>query len=70
MTAANRKCPHDCGGHLKQTKDPNEYKCSRCGRILRQSVVKRIESFERVAKSDAPAAEIAQAALEGVTSNE
>lgn len=62
--AANYKCPQ-CSGRLKETSDPQTYECQSCGRRIRESVCKRIDSFERVAESDGPLAEIARAALEG-----
>lgn len=62
--AADYKCPQ-CGGRLRETSDPQEYECQNCGRRIRESVCERMESFKRVAKSDGPLSEIAQAALEG-----
>jgi|AntRauTorcE11898_2_1112593.scaffolds.fasta_scaffold74189_2 tRNA(Ile2) C34 agmatinyltransferase TiaS len=64
MSEANVKCP--CGGRLKPTDDPQAYECTKCGRRLRQVVVEDMDAFERVAESDGPAAEVAEAALEGV----
>lgn len=65
MTVANVGCPHNCGGHLKETSTPEEYECDRCGRRLRQVVVENLDRFERLAESDTPAAKIAELALEG-----
>jgi len=60
----NYKCPQ-CDHRLRQGDDPQDYKCTNCGRTIRESVCKRMGSFKRVAQSDGPLAEIAQAALEG-----
>jgi|GEM_PF-4458387 len=57
-------CPH-CEGRLNQCNDPQDYECSHCERCIRGSVVERMERFKRVAESDGPLSEIAQAALEG-----
>jgi primosomal protein N' len=59
------KCPN-CDHRLEETQDPQTYRCSSCNRDIRESVCERMESFKRVAESDGPAAEIAQAALQGV----
>lgn len=63
-SGANTKCP--CGGRLDTTETQDEYRCRSCDRILRQVVVEELDRFKRVAESDGPASEIAQAALEGV----
>ncbi|MHB9286610.1 hypothetical protein ACKVMT_06175 [Halobacteriales archaeon Cl-PHB] len=62
---ANVNCPQ-CNGHLEAAATPEEYECESCGRRLRQVVVDNLDSFQRVAESDGPAAEIAKVALEGV----
>jgi tRNA(Ile2) C34 agmatinyltransferase TiaS len=62
--APNYNCPQ-CDGRLEAAEYAQEYTCARCGRTIRESVVSRMERFERVAEGDGPLAEIAAAALEG-----
>lgn len=55
---------YNCGGRLVE-QDSGNYQCERCGRVVRESVIERYESFKRVAKRDDPLTDVAQAALEG-----
>lgn len=64
MSEPNYKCPQ-CDGRLKPLKT-DAYECERCDREIREVVVEDMDAFERVAESDGPASEIAQAALEGI----
>jgi DNA-directed RNA polymerase subunit RPC12/RpoP len=54
---------YNCGGRLEE--NGREYVCQSCGSTVRTSVIERQAHFERVADSDGPLQEIAQAALEG-----
>ena len=61
---ANVNCPH-CNGHLTETNEENRYQCRSCGRELNQCVVENLDTYQRLADSDTPAARLAKAALEG-----
>lgn len=56
---------YSCGGKLVE-QGGGKYRCQKCGRLVRASVVNEHGSFKRVAESDGPLSEIATAALEGV----
>jgi len=55
---------YDCGGDLEPL-ERQAYVCSKCGRTVRSSVIESHDSFRRVAESDGPLSDIAEAALEG-----
>lgn len=63
--APNVLCPQ-CDGALKDTSEPSEWECVRCGRRHRQVVLENIDRFQRVAERGGPLAPVAKAALEGV----
>jgi uncharacterized Zn finger protein len=56
---------YSCGGKLVEQQN-EEYRCQKCGRVVRASVVNEHGSFKRVAESDGPLSEIATVALGGV----
>jgi tRNA(Ile2) C34 agmatinyltransferase TiaS len=64
MRSGLPKCPGaDCSGEFRETGTPNEYECRSCGRRLREAVVDRMGSFERLAKDDDAVGEMARVAL-------
>lgn len=65
----NVLCPQ-CDSPLKDTKNPQEWECTRCGQRHRQVVLDNLDRFKRVAERGGPLAPIARAALEGVEANE